>query len=241
MCMCTYIHIKNFSLVKLNLNCFLQIYYYADAKTTHTTYSDGLEVLQFSNGQIGKEITQPNQPSKLLPIYTCIYVISILSQNTFQRSITLMVRKKLPSLIKQLKTYLRMGKKKVSFQMVLLFVFSGKLYLFRYPSLLRGKEQLGLTDRGSIWLADLFLEVFIWIYCTVTMYLQLKFFFLVAWRRHKDWMPLCVFSYTNQRDFSNLCIILENVWTPSWCSKQVWLTDSVQTLFGLNKKLKPKF
>ncbi|XP_075577797.1 centrosomal P4.1-associated protein isoform X4 [Pelecanus crispus] len=28
------------------------IYYYADAKTTHTTYADGLEVLHFSNGQI---------------------------------------------------------------------------------------------------------------------------------------------------------------------------------------------
>ncbi|NXT67183.1 CENPJ protein, partial [Chaetops frenatus] len=36
------------------------IYYYADARTTHTTYSDGLEVLQFSNGQIGKEIIQSN-------------------------------------------------------------------------------------------------------------------------------------------------------------------------------------
>lgn len=53
----------------LNLACFLQIYYYADAKTTHTTYSDGLEVLQFSNGQIGNEITQTNQPSKLLPVF----------------------------------------------------------------------------------------------------------------------------------------------------------------------------
>lgn len=69
-CIHTHTQIDNFSLVTLNLNCFLQIYYYADAKTTHTTYSDGLEVLQFSNGQIGKEIIQPNQPLKLLPIYT---------------------------------------------------------------------------------------------------------------------------------------------------------------------------
>ncbi|KAE8627483.1 hypothetical protein XENTR_v10007020 [Xenopus tropicalis] len=29
------------------------IYYYADDQTTHTTYPDGLEILQFSNGQIG--------------------------------------------------------------------------------------------------------------------------------------------------------------------------------------------
>ncbi|XP_064265386.1 centromere protein J isoform X2 [Passer domesticus] len=49
------------------------IYYYADAKTTHTTYSDGLEVLQFSNGQIEKhypdgkkEITFPDQTIKSL-------------------------------------------------------------------------------------------------------------------------------------------------------------------------------
>ncbi|XP_010727344.1 LOW QUALITY PROTEIN: centromere protein J-like [Meleagris gallopavo] len=49
------------------------IYYYADAKTTHTTYPDGLEVLQFSNGQIEKhypdgkkEITFPDQTIKSL-------------------------------------------------------------------------------------------------------------------------------------------------------------------------------
>ncbi|XP_074996101.1 centrosomal P4.1-associated protein isoform X1 [Calonectris borealis] len=49
------------------------IYYYADAKTTHTTYSDGLEVLHFSNGQIEKhypdgkkEITFPDQTIKNL-------------------------------------------------------------------------------------------------------------------------------------------------------------------------------
>ncbi|XP_030921992.1 centromere protein J isoform X1 [Geospiza fortis] len=49
------------------------IYYYADAKTTHTTYTDGLEVLQFSNGQIEKhypdgkkEITFPDQTIKSL-------------------------------------------------------------------------------------------------------------------------------------------------------------------------------
>ncbi|NWU81846.1 CENPJ protein, partial [Onychorhynchus coronatus] len=46
------------------------IYYYADAKTTHTTYSDGLEVLQFSNGQIGKH---PTHLSELVPtdMYLC--------------------------------------------------------------------------------------------------------------------------------------------------------------------------
>lgn len=32
---------------------FLQIYYYADAQTTHTIFPDGLEVLQFPNNQIG--------------------------------------------------------------------------------------------------------------------------------------------------------------------------------------------
>ncbi|NXX43908.1 CENPJ protein, partial [Tricholaema leucomelas] len=48
------------------------IYYYADSKTTHTTYYDGLEVLQFSNGQIGKKL--PNQPPKL---YLCNkYIVS---------------------------------------------------------------------------------------------------------------------------------------------------------------------
>ncbi|XP_063807689.1 centromere protein J [Pseudophryne corroboree] len=49
------------------------IYYYADAQTTHTTYPDGLEILQFSNGQIEKhfpdgkkEITFPDQTVKNL-------------------------------------------------------------------------------------------------------------------------------------------------------------------------------
>lgn len=123
-----------------NLNCSLQIYYYADAKTTHTTYCDGLEVLQFSNGQIGKEIIQPSQPSELLHMYakhSCIYVI--LSQNTFQRNTILMARKKSLSLIKLSKIYLRMGKKKASFQMALSFVFSGKL-CFQVPRLLTGKQ-----------------------------------------------------------------------------------------------------
>lgn len=32
----------------------LQIYYYADAQTTHTTYPDGIEVLQFPNNQTGE-------------------------------------------------------------------------------------------------------------------------------------------------------------------------------------------
>ncbi|KAG8136902.1 hypothetical protein E2320_005492 [Naja naja] len=48
-----------------------KIYYYADAKTTHTTYPTGLEVLHFSNGQIEKhfpdgkkEITFPDQTIK---------------------------------------------------------------------------------------------------------------------------------------------------------------------------------
>nr|XP_056714320.1 centromere protein J [Euleptes europaea] len=47
------------------------IYYYADAKTTHTTYPTGLEVLHFSNGQIEKyfpdgrkEIAFPDQTVK---------------------------------------------------------------------------------------------------------------------------------------------------------------------------------
>ena len=34
----------------------LQIYYYAAAQTTHTTYPEGLEVLHFSSGQIGKNL-----------------------------------------------------------------------------------------------------------------------------------------------------------------------------------------
>ncbi|XP_018410175.1 PREDICTED: centromere protein J [Nanorana parkeri] len=49
------------------------IYYYADAQTTHTTYPDGIEILQFSHGQIEKhfpdgkkEITFPDQTIKNL-------------------------------------------------------------------------------------------------------------------------------------------------------------------------------
>ncbi|KAK7476401.1 hypothetical protein BaRGS_00032326 [Batillaria attramentaria] len=49
------------------------VYYYAEAQTTHTTYSDRLEVLQFSNGQTEKhypdgtkEITFPDQTVKYL-------------------------------------------------------------------------------------------------------------------------------------------------------------------------------
>lgn len=133
-CVCT-----QFLTGYVNLNCSLQIYYYADAKTTHTTYCDGLEVLQFSNGQIGKEIIQPSQPS-ILHMYakhSCTYVI--LSQNTFQRNTILMARKKSLSLIKLSKTCLRMGKKKASFQMALSFVFSGKLR-FQVLRLLTGKQ-----------------------------------------------------------------------------------------------------
>ncbi|XP_053312423.1 centromere protein J [Spea bombifrons] len=49
------------------------IYYYAEAQTTHTTYPDGIEILQFPNGQIEKhfpdgkkEITFPDQTIKNL-------------------------------------------------------------------------------------------------------------------------------------------------------------------------------
>ncbi|KAM6970583.1 centrosomal P4.1-associated protein [Aplochiton taeniatus] len=49
------------------------IYYYADARTTHTTYPDGIEVLQFPNNQTEKhfpdgrkEITFPDQTIKNL-------------------------------------------------------------------------------------------------------------------------------------------------------------------------------
>ncbi|XP_029567720.1 centromere protein J isoform X2 [Salmo trutta] len=49
------------------------IYYYADAQTTHTTYPDGIEVLQFPNNQTEKhfpdgrkEITYPDQTVKNL-------------------------------------------------------------------------------------------------------------------------------------------------------------------------------
>lgn len=34
----------------------LQVYYYAAAQTTHTTYPEGLEVLHFSSGQIGTNL-----------------------------------------------------------------------------------------------------------------------------------------------------------------------------------------
>jgi len=49
------------------------VYYYADAQTTHTTYSDGLQVFQFTNGQVEKhyidgtkEIQFPDQTIKYL-------------------------------------------------------------------------------------------------------------------------------------------------------------------------------
>ncbi|XP_041348102.1 centromere protein J-like [Gigantopelta aegis] len=49
------------------------VYFYADAQTTHTTYPDGLEILQFQNNQIEKhypdgtkEITFPDQTIKYL-------------------------------------------------------------------------------------------------------------------------------------------------------------------------------
>ncbi|KAI0208786.1 Centromere protein J [Lamellibrachia satsuma] len=49
------------------------VYYYADAKTTHTSYSDGLEILHFATGQTEKhypdgtrEITFPDQTIKYL-------------------------------------------------------------------------------------------------------------------------------------------------------------------------------
>ncbi|XP_013399795.1 centromere protein J-like isoform X2 [Lingula anatina] len=49
------------------------VYYYADAQTTHTTYPDGLEILQFPNNQMEKhypdgtrEITFPDQTIKYL-------------------------------------------------------------------------------------------------------------------------------------------------------------------------------
>ncbi|XP_038674627.1 centromere protein J isoform X2 [Scyliorhinus canicula] len=49
------------------------VYYYADAQTTHTTYTDGLEILQFPSNQIEKhypdgrkEITFPDQTIKYL-------------------------------------------------------------------------------------------------------------------------------------------------------------------------------
>ncbi|EPY87115.1 centromere protein J [Camelus ferus] len=46
----------------------LQVYFYAAARTTHTTYPEGLEVLHFSSGQIDgrKEITFPDQTVKTL-------------------------------------------------------------------------------------------------------------------------------------------------------------------------------
>ncbi|XP_045563439.1 centromere protein J isoform X4 [Salmo salar] len=58
------------------------IYYYADAQTTHTTYPDGIEVLQFPNNQTEKhfpdgrkEITYPDQTVKnLYPDGTIIQV-----------------------------------------------------------------------------------------------------------------------------------------------------------------------
>jgi centromere protein J len=33
---------------------FLQVYYYADAQTTHITYPDGMEIVQFPNNQTGE-------------------------------------------------------------------------------------------------------------------------------------------------------------------------------------------
>ncbi|XP_061484599.1 centromere protein J isoform X2 [Rhineura floridana] len=66
------------------------IYYYADAKTTHTTYPTGLEVLHFSNGQIEKhfpdgrkEIVFPDQTIK--NVYTDGREINIFPDGTIVR------------------------------------------------------------------------------------------------------------------------------------------------------------
>lgn len=98
------------------------------------------------NFQMDKQVKKSSSPTNSLH-YHCVCVCvclcsSNLSQNTFQRNIILMARKKLLSLIKLSKVYLRMDKKKASFQMAQLFVFSGKLCIFRYPGLLRGKQQV---------------------------------------------------------------------------------------------------
>lgn len=48
-CLCKYY--EHAAIISLSF----QIYYYADAQTTHTVYPDGLEVLQFPNNQIGMQ------------------------------------------------------------------------------------------------------------------------------------------------------------------------------------------
>uniref|UniRef100_A0A670HYC9 Centrosomal P4.1-associated protein n=1 Tax=Podarcis muralis TaxID=64176 RepID=A0A670HYC9_PODMU len=67
------------------------IYYYADAKTTHTTYPTGLEVLHFSNGQIEKhfpdgrkEIVFPDQTIK--NVYTDGREMTIFPDGTIVRT-----------------------------------------------------------------------------------------------------------------------------------------------------------
>lgn len=48
-CLCKYC--EHAAIISLSI----QVYYYADAQTTHTAYPDGLEVLQFPNNQIGMQ------------------------------------------------------------------------------------------------------------------------------------------------------------------------------------------
>ena len=65
-------------------------YYYAEAQTTHTTFPDGLEVIEFANGQLEKrhvdgtqEIVFPDQTVKLL--YTSGEEETIFPDRTVQR------------------------------------------------------------------------------------------------------------------------------------------------------------
>lgn len=90
----------------------LQIYYYASAQTTHTTYPQGLEILHFSSGQIGKTCSAS-------PNYFPFFKNKILTVTFFQqKNISQMGEKKSHFLTRLSKTYFLMDKKKAFFQMV---------------------------------------------------------------------------------------------------------------------------
>lgn len=62
-----------------------QIYYYAAAQTTHTTFPGGLEVLHFSSGQIGRHLLCPCLMTFFLPFKNMILIVTFLNRKTLPR------------------------------------------------------------------------------------------------------------------------------------------------------------
>lgn len=118
-----FLHGLNFSKKRPTDFVSLQIYYYAAAQTTHTTYPEGLEVLHFSSGQIGKNLLCLLLIKFFLSFKKEILIVTFFKQkNIFQ-----MEEKKSHFLTRLSKTYLLMDKKKVFSQMAQLSESNGMI------------------------------------------------------------------------------------------------------------------